>query len=119
MIAALPLVGHMTFGSVGIVVVVVGSVVVVVPGSVVVVVVVVVDVVVVEVVVDVVEEVEVEVEEVAPEFPVAVAAVGLTSNPTTRALPAPSNQNARQNLGTQEGFTALIYLPERMTWSRL
>jgi len=117
MIAALPLVGHMTFGSVGIVVVVVGSVVVVVPGSVVVVVVV--DVVVVEVVVDVVEEVEVEVEEVAPEFPVAVAAVGLTSNPTTRALPAPSNQNARQNLGTQEGFTALIYLPERMTWSRL
>jgi len=117
MIAALPLVGHMTFGSVGIVVVVVGSVVVVVPGSVVVVVVV--DVVVVEVVVDVVEEVEVEVEEVEPEFPVAVAAVGLTSNPTTRALPAPSNQNARQNLGTREGFTALIYLPERMTWSRL
>jgi len=115
MIAALPRCGQVTLG--GVVVVVVGTVVVVVPGNVVVVVVVVVVVpgsVVVVVVVLVVEVVEDEVGE-----PVAVAGVGLTRSPPTRALPAPSNQSARQSPGAREGFTITIYLPRRTTLSRL
>ena len=112
MIAALPRCGQVTLG--GVVVVVVGTVVVVVPGNVVVVVVVVPGSVVVVVVVLVVEVVEDEVGE-----PVAVAGVGLTRSPPTRALPAPSNQSARQSPGAREGFTITIYLPRRTTLSRL